>query len=123
MNFLDKTGLERLWNKIKSLIPTRTSQLSNDSGYITGYSETYPTVPSWAKQATKPTYTYSEIEGKPATYTPSVHTHISKDITDLSIPTKTSDLEKDDVYTKTEINTMIGDVESTLQSINEGAGV
>lgn len=40
-------------------IPTQTSDLTNDSGFIS--SESDPTVPSWAKQSTKPTYTYSEV--------------------------------------------------------------
>ena len=40
-------------------IPTSTSKLTNDSGYLTN--ETDPTVPSWAKQTTKPTYTASEV--------------------------------------------------------------
>ena len=42
-------------------LPTKTSDLTNDSGYITSYTETDPTVPEWAKQATKPTYTASEV--------------------------------------------------------------
>lgn len=42
-------------------VPTKVSQLQNDSGYITGYTETDPTVPSWAKASSKPTYTYSEV--------------------------------------------------------------
>lgn len=46
-------------------VPTKTSDLTNDSGFITGYTETDPTVPSWAKQATKPTYDYSEITNTP----------------------------------------------------------
>ena len=50
---------------VSQSIPTNTSQLTNDSGYITGYTETDPTVPDWAKQSTKPTYTYSEITEKP----------------------------------------------------------
>ena len=33
MKFLDETGLAHLWSKIKSIIPTKTSQLANDSGY------------------------------------------------------------------------------------------
>lgn len=45
--------------------PTKTSDLTNDSGFITGYTEADPTVPSWAKQATKPTYDYSEITNTP----------------------------------------------------------
>ena len=42
-------------------IPTKVSQLTNDSGYITSYTETDPTVPAWAKASTKPTYTKSEV--------------------------------------------------------------
>lgn len=46
---------------LKSELPSRVSQLQNDSGYITGYTETDPTVPAWAKAASKPTYTASEV--------------------------------------------------------------
>ena len=46
---------------IRSAIPTKVSQLTNDKGYITGYTETDPTVPSWAKAASKPSYTASEV--------------------------------------------------------------
>ena len=42
-------------------IPTKVSDLQNDSGFITGYTETDPTVPAWAKASTKPTYTASEV--------------------------------------------------------------
>lgn len=47
-------------------IPTKTSDLTNDAGYITGYTETDPTVPSWAKQSTKPVYTAAEVGAQPA---------------------------------------------------------
>ena len=42
-------------------IPAKTSDLTNDSGFITGYTETDPTVPSWAKASSKPSYTKSEV--------------------------------------------------------------
>lgn len=42
-------------------VPTKTSELTNDSGFLTSYTETDPTVPAWAKTAKKPTYTASEI--------------------------------------------------------------
>jgi hypothetical protein len=42
-------------------IPTKLSELTNDKGYITGYTETDPTVPSWAKAASKPSYSKSEV--------------------------------------------------------------
>ena len=40
-------------------IPSHTSDLTNDSGFIS--SETDPTVPSWAKASTKPAYTAAEV--------------------------------------------------------------
>lgn len=33
--FLDSNGLLYLWSKIKAALPTKTSQLTNDSGFIT----------------------------------------------------------------------------------------
>ncbi len=66
------SGVAQILNK-----PTKLSQFTNDSGFLTSYTETDPTVPSWAKQSTKPTYAYSEITGTP------------------TIPTKTSDLTND----------------------------
>lgn len=45
--------------------PKKTSDLTNDSGFITGYTETDPTVPAWAKAASKPTYTASEVGAVP----------------------------------------------------------
>lgn len=69
----------------KTEIPTRVSQLENDSGYLnslpenlvteqeledkgylTEFTETDPTVPSWAKQPTKPTYTLEELGAESA---------------------------------------------------------
>lgn len=40
-------------------IPTKVSQLGNDKNYLEA--ETDPTVPYWAKQANKPTYTKNEV--------------------------------------------------------------
>ena len=42
-------------------IPTKVSDLENDTGFITSYTEADPTVPAWAKEPTKPTYTASEV--------------------------------------------------------------
>ena len=46
------------------VVPQYTSELENDSGFIT--SETDPTVPAWAKQPTKPTYTAAEVGALPS---------------------------------------------------------
>lgn len=40
-------------------VPTKTSQLENDSGYTEEESD--PTVPEWAKQPEKPSYTATEV--------------------------------------------------------------
>lgn len=37
MKYLDKDGLLYLWGKIKAKIPTKTSDLTNDSGYLTSH--------------------------------------------------------------------------------------
>lgn len=41
-SFLDATGLARLWAAIKAIVPTKTSDLTNDSGFITSYTESDP---------------------------------------------------------------------------------
>lgn len=61
-------------------VPTKVSDLTNDSGFITGYTETDPTVPSWAKASSKPSYTASEVGALPDT---------------TVIPSKVSDLTND----------------------------
>jgi len=56
-------------------VPTNVSAFANDAGYLTGYTETDPTVPAWAKEANKPTYDYSEIANTPVI--PTVPTDVS----------------------------------------------
>ena len=46
-------------------VPTSNTAFTNDAGYITGYTETDPTVPAWAKASSKPTYTASEVGALP----------------------------------------------------------
>ena len=42
-------------------MPTDVSAFNNDAGYLTGYTESDPTIKAWAKANTKPTYTASEV--------------------------------------------------------------
>lgn len=63
---------------IRAAIPTKVSQLTNDKGYLTSYTESDPTVPAWAKASTKPTYTAAEV-GASATG----HKHTKSEITDF----------------------------------------
>lgn len=59
-------------------VPTKVSDLENDSGFITGYTEADPTVPAWAKAESKPTYTASEVGAAAAS-----HTHAQSEVTGL----------------------------------------
>lgn len=71
---------------IPASVPTKVSDLQNDSGFISSYTETDPTVPAWAKSSTKPSYTAAEVGALPDT---------------TIIPTKISDLTDDSGhYTK-----------------------
>lgn len=100
-NYNDSEIREELNNIIES-IPTQLSDLEEDSSHrtvtdyekqtwnnkLSSYTETDPTVPSWAKQQTKPEYSYNEIKNTP------------------TIPTKTSQLTNDSNFaTKSEIPT------------------
>lgn len=101
----DGTGI-RVWTG--KAIPTKVSELTNDSGYITGYTETDPTVPSWAKASTKPTYTASEVGALPST---------------TVIPSKTSDLTNDSGFITdagvTSFNGSTGAVTYTLPTASD----
>ena len=67
------------------VVPSNISAFRNDAGYIT--SESDPTVPSWAKQPTKPSYTASEVGALPSS---------------TQIPSKTSDLTNDSGFLTSE---------------------
>lgn len=81
------TGLQQSYSNgtltvsLGASIPSKTSDLTNDSGFIS--SETDPTVPSWAKASSKPTYTASEVGALPD---------------DTSIPDSLSDLSEDTTH-------------------------
>lgn len=71
------------------VIPTKLSELTNDSGFITGYTETDPTVPAWAKEANKPTYTASEVGALPAdTVIPSIEGLATESYVDNKVASK-----------------------------------
>ena len=42
-------------------VPANVSAFNNDAGYLTSFTESDPTVSSWAKAAQKPTYTAAEV--------------------------------------------------------------
>lgn len=61
-------------------------------------------VAAWAKAATKPSYGWTEITGKPSSYTPTTHSHTKNQITDM--PTKVSQFTNDAGYiTQADVDT------------------
>lgn len=89
-------------------IPTKVSDLSNDSGYLS--QETDPTVPAWAKAPSKPSYSASEVGALPdTTFIPAATEDltnnsgfITKAVDDLTNYYKTSE-----TYTKDEVDALI----------------
>ena len=72
-------------------VPTDVSAFNNDAGYLT--SETDPTVPAWAKEENKPSYTASEVGALPDT---------------TVIPDSTSDLVNDSYFARGKKATFYG---------------
>ena len=54
-----------VWGSDKTYYYTK---LQSDARYLQSFTETDPTVPAWAKAATKPSYAYSELTGLPTLF-------------------------------------------------------
>lgn len=95
----------------KPTIPSKTSELQNDSSFVDtttlagkGYltKETDPTVPAWAKAASKPTYTAAEVGALPS---------------DTAIPSKVSELSNDSGFqTSSQVSSAITKATASLAS-------
>lgn len=68
--------------------------------------ETDPTVPSWAKQAKKPTYTAEEVGARPNTWMPTA-TDVGALPDTTQIPAATSDLDNDSGYITIAVATLL----------------
>ena len=68
-NPVQSGGVYNALQDVEESIPTKVSDLTNDSGYLTQESD--PTVPEWAKAPSKPTYTATEVGARPDTWMPS----------------------------------------------------
>ena len=73
------TRLDEIETEINGLDVQADWSVSDSSSkeYIKNKPTSMPAsdVSAWAKASTKPSYTWNEISGKPATFTPSTHTH------------------------------------------------
>ena len=99
-------------------IPTDLGDFTNNVRYIKSGEEEDPTVPAWAKEKTKPFYTYNEILNRP--------TKLSDLTNDLDFISKSSietlisnsgKTTKD--YTDTTISNLIDSAPDTLNTLNE----
>lgn len=139
---LNDLGIQPAGNyALESEMPTKTSDLTNDSGFITGYTETDPTVPSHVKNITQANITnwnnksdfsgnYNDLTNKPTI--PVVPTNVSAFTNDVGYLTQHQDITgklntsqvkntmsttAGDVYDVRYINTMIGNIETLLGEI------
>lgn len=127
---------------LNSAIPTKVSQLTNDSGYITSYSETDPVftasvahgitstdITNWNNKSTF-SGDYNDLTNKPTI--PTVPTNVSAFTNDAGYLTTHQDISgkldtskvktststtSGDVYDVTYINSALGDIESLLGGI------
>ena len=109
-----RSSVEELENTINGItVPTKVSELTNDSGFITGYTETDPTVPAWAKAASKPTYTASEVGADASgTANSAVSSHNTSDSAHNDIRNLISGLT-------TRLNTLADSDDTTLDQMSE----
>ena len=90
----------------------------NAKGYLTSFTETDPTVPSWAKAATKPSYTASEVGALPAdTVIPTVPTNVSAFTNDVGYLTEHQSL--DGLATETYANTAVSNHNTNNSAHND----
>ena len=99
---LNDLGIQPAGNyALESEVPTKTSDLTNDSGFITGYTETDPTVPSHVKNITQANITswnnksdfsgnYNDLTNKPTI--PVVPTNVSAFTNDVGYLTQHQDI-------------------------------
>ena len=93
-------------------IPTKVSELANDSGYLTQHQDIsnlalkseVPKVPAWSLKAQKPTYTAEEVGALPST---------------TKVPTKTSELTNDSQFIDKETADGLYEVKGTTKPLEK----
>ena len=123
---------------VNVVVPTKTSDITNDSGFITAddipdVTESDPTVPAWAKAASKPSYTYDEITGKPTLATvatsgsyndlsnkPTLFSGSYNDLTDKPTIPSVAGLASE-TYVDTKVANLVNSAPTTLDTLGEVA--
>lgn len=110
----------------KPTIPTKTSDITNDSGFIT--TEADPTVPAWAKTPSKPTYTKTDVGLGDVDNTSDLSKPIST-ATQAALNAKENTLTKGNLVAGTNVtltgtltNRLVGSGDVTIET-NGGGGI
>ena len=119
-NYLDKTGLAYFWSKINAKLSTKANSTDLSSVATSGsYSDLInkPTIPT----VNNATLTIQKNVSTVATFTANSSTSTTANITVPTVDTALSSTSTNPVQNKV-IYEAIGDVESVLQTLNNGSG-
>ena len=119
-NYLDKTGLAYFWSKINAKLSTKANSTDLASVATSGsYSDLInkPTIPT----VNNATLTIQKNDSTVATFTANSSTSTTANITVPTVDTALSSTSTNPVQNKV-IYEAIGDVESVLQTLNNGSG-
>lgn len=108
-------------------IPSKVSDLENDEGYLTSYTETDPTVPAWAKEPQKPSYTFVEVGAEPAgaaveavnAHNTSENSHQDIRLLVQGLTTRLNALADSDDITLDQMSELVAYIKSNRSLINE----
>ena len=78
--FLDYNGLQRFLNNLKTIIPTKTSDITNDSGYLTQHNPVDSSLSDTSENAVQNKVVKGALDGKSDTG----HTHTASEVSGLS---------------------------------------
>ena len=78
--FLDYIGLKRFLSRLKTIIPTKTSELQNDSGYLTQHNPVDSALSTTSENAVQNKVVKGALDGKSDTG----HTHTASEVSGLS---------------------------------------
>ena len=109
ITFNTDAGQEDISIPISDIFNPSNYYTKNDidgKGYLTGYTETDPTVPAWAKASSKPTYTASEVGAISTAVT--IPTSASQLTNDANYAVDANYVHTDNNYTTTEKNKLSG---------------
>ena len=78
--FLDYDGLQRFLNNLKTIIPTKTSDITNDSGFLTQHNPVDSSLSTTSENAVQNKVVKNALDGKSDTG----HTHTASEVSGLS---------------------------------------